>query len=77
MRDQNIGRRPLELETLLEAGVRAFVLMTGQLPDRENAAILTRAIPHMFKMIGETSGPFLARVRRDSSVVLWRTPFNS
>ena len=72
MRDQNIGRRPLELEALLQAGVRSFVLVEGQLPDRENAKILVKAIPRMFEMISEFSHPFIARVRRDSSVVLWK-----
>lgn len=73
MRDQNIGRRPLELEVLLQAGVRSFVLVEGQLPDRENAKILTKAIPRMFELIREHPFPFIARVRRDSSVVLWKT----
>lgn len=74
MRDQNIGRRPLELDALLKAQVRAFVLVAGQLPDRENAAVLINAIPHMFDMIAETLGPFLGRIRRDGTVVLWKTP---
>src|SRR2546426_2494808 len=73
MRDQNIGRRPLELEALLRAGVRSFVLVEGQLPDRENAKILTKAIPRMFEMISEHRYPFIARVRRDSSITLWRS----
>ena len=72
MRDQNIGRRPLELEALLRAGVRSFVLVEGQLPDRENAKILVKAIPRMFDIISEHPRPFIARVRRDSSVVLWK-----
>ncbi len=73
MRDQNIGRRPLELDALLQAGVRSFVLVEGQLPDRENAKILIKAIPRMLAMISEHQFPFIARVRRDSSVVLWKT----
>ena len=73
MRDQNIGRRPLELAVLLQAGVRSFVLVEGQLPDRENAKILIKAIPRMFELVSENPFPFIARVRRDSSVVLWKT----
>jgi len=73
MRDQNIGRRPLELEALLQAGVRSFVLVEGQLPDRENAKILIKAIPRMFEMIREHRFPFIARVRRDSSISLWKS----
>ena len=73
MRDQNIGRRPLELEALLQAGVRSFVLVEGQLPDRENAKILVKAIPRMFGLISEHRFAFIARVRRDSSIAIWKT----
>jgi PIN like domain len=73
MRDQNIGRRPLELEALLQAGVKSFVLVEGQLPDRENARILIKAIPRMFELISEHRFPFIARVRRDSTMTLWKT----
>jgi hypothetical protein len=73
MRDQNIGRRPLELEALLQARAKAFVLVEGQLPDRENAKVLVNAIPRMFKMIDEYHLPFIARLRRDSSISLWKT----
>jgi hypothetical protein len=73
MRDQNIGRRPLELEALLKAGVKSFFLVEGQLPDRDNAKILVRAIPRMFEVIRQCSYPFVARLRRDSSISLWKT----
>jgi hypothetical protein len=73
MRDQNIGRRPLELEALLRAGVRSFVLVEGRLPDRENAKILIKAIPRMLEMISEQRFPFIARIRRDSSISTWKT----
>ena len=73
MRDQNIGRHRLELEALLQAGVRSFVLVEGQLPDRENARILIKAIPRMFELIAIHVFPFIARVRRDSSITLWKT----
>jgi hypothetical protein len=77
VRDQNIGRRPLELEALVQAGVRSFVLVEGQLPDRENAKILVKAIPRMFEMISENHFPFIVRIRRDSTVVLWKIPTSS
>lgn len=40
MRDETIGRRLLELEALLYAGVKSFVLVQGQLKDAENARII-------------------------------------
>src|SRR5438270_3157614 len=39
MRDKKIGTRPLELEALMNGRVKAFVLVTGELPNKENARI--------------------------------------
>ncbi len=73
MRDQNIGRRPLELQALLQAGVKSFVLVEGQLTDKENAKILIKAVPRMFEMISEHRFPFIARLKRDTTISLWKT----
>lgn len=73
MRDQKIGRRRLELEALLEARVKAFVLTSGQLPDTQNAKIVIGAIPRMLQMISDNDFPFIARIQLNSSVALWKT----
>jgi hypothetical protein len=40
MRDLGIGRNPIELNALLYAKVRAFVLQRGDWPDAENAKLV-------------------------------------
>lgn len=68
-----IGRRQLELEALLNAGTKAFVLTQGGLKDSENAKLMIAALPEILKMVSENRFPFIARIRKDSTVVLWKT----
>jgi hypothetical protein len=72
MRDKKIGRRPLELEALLQGRVKAFALVQGTLPDTENAQILVRALPRILNLVAATDFPFIARVHKDSTVELWK-----
>jgi len=73
MRDQMIGRRRLELDALLDAGTKAFVLVQGGLRDSENAKIMITALPKILTMVEENHFPFIARIKKDSTVVLWKT----
>lgn len=73
MRDQKIGRRPLELEALLQARVKAFVLVNGELPDVENAKIVIGALQRMLQMISDNKFPFIARIQLNSTITLWKT----
>lgn len=72
MGDKAIGRRALELEALLEARVKAFVLTRGGLAASEQARILVEALPQMLRMVQETRFPFLAKIYTDGSVAIWR-----
>lgn len=72
MRDQKIGRRPLELDALLRAKVKAFVLTTGELKDLQNAKIVIEALEQILEMIRENRFPFIARIHENSNVVLWK-----
>jgi hypothetical protein len=71
-RDQMIGRRLLELDALLAAGVKAFVLVTHGLTDSENAKIIIDSIPKILGMVAQNRFPFIAKIRQDD-VVLWKT----
>ena len=73
MGDKAIGRRALELEALLEARVKAFVLTRGGIPAFEQAKMLTDALPQMLRMIEETRYPFLAKIYIDGEVAIWKT----
>jgi len=71
MRDQRIGKRRLELEALLNGGVKAFVLVSGNLTSAENAAIIIKALPKIVAIIVENNCPFIAKVTRQSTVTIW------
>ena len=74
MRDISIGRRPLELDALLAAKVKAFVLTQGhQLKAQEQAKLLVAALPQMLRMVEENRFPFIAKIHQDGSVTLWKT----
>jgi hypothetical protein len=71
-RDKMIGHRLLELDALLYAGTKAFVLVTEGLTDVENAKIIIASAEKMLEMIQANNYPFIAKIRRDG-VVLWKT----
>lgn len=73
MGDKAIGRRALELDALLEARVKAFVLTRGGLTAHEQADMLINAMPQMLQMVEENRFPFLAKVYMDGSVKVWKT----
>lgn len=51
--------------------VRAFVLVSGNLTAQEMAKIFVRALPKMRKLAAKHSPPFIAKILKDGSVVLW------
>jgi len=76
MRDKKIGQRPIQLQALFQARVRAFVLVTGELKDAENAVILVKALPRIQTIIAskaEYPPPYIAKIHRDGGVFMWRT----
>lgn len=72
-RDKKIGKNVIELDALLDADVKSFVMASGQLKDVENAAIFIRALPKIFETIDANNFPFIAKVFRDNRVELWCT----
>jgi PIN domain-containing protein len=73
MRDLSIGRNPIELNALLYAKVRAFVLQRGDWPDAENARIVITAMPKILRILRECKFPFIAKIMKDTSVFVWKT----
>jgi predicted nuclease of predicted toxin-antitoxin system len=72
-KDKNIRYRAIELQALLAAKVRAFVLTArGDLSGAEVGQIFVKALPAMNKLCRTTKPPFIARVSRDGSVSLIR-----
>jgi predicted nuclease of predicted toxin-antitoxin system len=71
-KDRRIRYRPTELNALMKARVRAFVLTTGELQGREMALVFVKALPAIGRCLKRTPSPFIARVTRggDVSVLL-------
>jgi hypothetical protein len=61
-KDKRIRKRPLEREALINAGVRAFVLVSGNLKKDAMAAIFRAAMPAILELIAIQPPPFIARV---------------
>ena len=62
-KDREIRRRPLEIEAILSAGARAFVLTATDLRREEQAEIFLRAMPKIYR-ICKRSGPFIYNITR-------------
>jgi hypothetical protein len=73
-KDGNIRRRPLETMALMRAGVKAFILTSGNLRAAEQAAAFLAALPRMRAFCSERRGPFIARVTRTGDVEIIREP---
>lgn len=73
MRDLGIGRNPIQLNALLYAKVRAFVLQRGDWPDAENAELILSVLPKIFRMLREKNFPFIAKIMQDKTVFIWKT----
>ncbi len=71
--DRNIRYKTVEVDTLMEAGVKAFVII-GTAPHLELARAFVKATPSLCDFVHSNAGPFIAKVYvRDSSVKMWLT----
>jgi hypothetical protein len=66
-KDKDIRRRPLEIEAILNARVRAFVLTATDLRREEQAVIFLRAMPKIRRICGRP-GPFIYNITRMGNV---------
>jgi hypothetical protein len=69
-KDGNIRRRPLETGALMAAGVKAFILTSGNLRADEQAEAFRIALPKMLELCAQHPGPFIARVTRTGDVAI-------
>ena len=69
-KDKNIRRRPLEVQALIAAGLRVFVLTATDLTGEEMGAILVKALPRIRRFCKKHAPPFIAGITRMSEVTL-------
>ena len=67
-KDERIRFRPYELRALTSAGVRAFIVVCGNVRGVETAAILLKAMPRILRVLKSQRGPFVYRVYRNSTL---------
>ena len=60
-KDKNIRRRQLEVDAILNTGVRAFVVTATELHREEMATLLLRAMPKI-QRICQQRGPFIFNI---------------
>lgn len=71
-KDENIARNPMELDALLYAGARAFVLTSTHVTGAEQAEIFVSHLIRIESLARRKRGAFIARVNR-TEVRIWRT----
>jgi hypothetical protein len=67
-KDRHIRRRELEIQAIVNARVRAFVLTASDLTGTEQAAAFVRALPYMNRIAASSRGPLIGRVRQSGGV---------
>lgn len=67
-KDKRIRYRSIEREALLNAKVRAFVLVAGNLSGNDIATTFTNALPKILVFVRESEPPFIARILKSGEV---------
>jgi len=70
-KDVQIRRRHLERNALLNAGVAAFILTSGNLKGEEMGEIFVRARNRMLKFLTKYPRPFIATVTKSGEVKMY------
>jgi hypothetical protein len=73
-RDDRIRHRLHERTALLQAGVRAFVLVRRSLSGLAMAEAFVQALPAMQRFVAQHQAPFIARVTQTGNVSLLPQP---
>lgn len=68
MKDKHIRSRPHERQALIYAGVRAFVLVAGNISGPEMGASFVNALPAMYDLLTQRDTPFIAQITRQGRI---------
>jgi hypothetical protein len=72
-KDKRIRRNQAEVTALMNAGVAAFVLISGNLTGRQQGEAFAKALRRMRGMLRAHQVPFVATVTRDGAVQMFLT----
>ncbi len=70
-KDKNIKKNLLERQVLLNAGVAAFFLTSGEYKGKEMAQAIIKALKRIANLIQSQQKPFIARINLTGKVELW------
>ena len=73
-KDRHIRRRELEIQALVSARARAFVLTAADLTGPQQAAVFIRALPKILRICHASKGPLVGAVGGRGGVALLRLP---
>lgn len=73
-KDRYIRKRALEIEALVNARVRAFVLTAADLTGPDQAAVFVRALPKIVRICNASKGPLIGAIGQGGGVSLLRLP---
>jgi hypothetical protein len=73
-KDSRIRYRTKEREALINARVRAFILISGNLSGPDMADILVKALPRIRRFVESHFPPFIAKIYKGGSVRMWFSP---
>ncbi len=68
MKDKHIRSRPHERQALIYAGVRAFVLVAGNISGQEMGQSFVNALPAMYNLLTQRATPFIAQITRQGRI---------
>jgi hypothetical protein len=69
-KDKGIRHRPAEIQMVLQARVRMFIISAGGLTALEQAELIVEAIPAMRRWVLSTPPPFAVRIMSGARTVL-------
>ncbi len=67
-KDERIRYRPHEQRALASAGLRAFIMVCGNVRGVETATILLKAMPRILRTLATEAGPFIFYVYKNSTL---------
>ena len=67
-KDERIRFRPLELRALESAGVRAFIVICGNVRGAQTAEILRKSMPRILAAVTSERPPFIYHIYKNSTI---------
>jgi predicted nuclease of predicted toxin-antitoxin system len=71
-KDENIGRRYLEVLAIAQYGAKVFVLNSGNLKSKEMADIFVGSLDQIITFSQNHEPPFIAKINRQGKITMWK-----